>query len=300
MTAMSPLPAKLALATLLALGAAAGAHAQEATRSTDSAGSQTVLPVWNNANGRLEALLVLEPTDDIAQAGARWRLGSGSLDTAFGLDSGNSLGLLCDYGAGLANAIGNLANNCLLASLDSTSAPGDGGGTSRASTTAAINRSGGRVGVSLGETRGNLPSWLSTSPSIGGGQVDGNDLTVFARKNINDQAFVSIAGTVAKARLIPYAQAPEGLAGRWDSKSVSVGGGFGNFGASIVGQVVDTPGHERWEGVGLGLTWRTPWSGRLTVGADNVVTRGRNPFSPRTENGEDEGTVPYVRYEQDL
>ena len=48
-----------------------------------------------------------------------------------------------------------------------------------------------------------------------------------------------------------------------------------------------------------GLTWRTPWSGQLTVGAENVVTRGKNPFS--TGNAEtDEGTVPYVRYEQDL
>ena len=47
-----------------------------------------------------------------------------------------------------------------------------------------------------------------------------------------------------------------------------------------------------------GLTWRTPWSGQLSVGADNVVTRGKNPFS--TANQDDEGTVPYVRYQQDL
>jgi len=47
------------------------------------------------------------------------------------------------------------------------------------------------------------------------------------------------------------------------------------------------------------LTWRTPWSGQLTVGAENVVTRGKNPFAPRNEST-DEGTVPYVRYEQDL
>ena len=52
------------------------------------------------------------------------------------------------------------------------------------------------------------------------------------------------------------------------------------------------------EGPGLGLTWRTPWSGQLSVGADNVVTRGKNPFSATNPN--DEGTVPYVRYQQDL
>ena len=59
------------------------------------------------------------------------------------------------------------------------------------------------------------------------------------------------------------------------------------------------PSLPAWSGLGVGLTWRTPWSGQLTVGADNVVTRGKNPFS--ASNLEDgEGTVPYVRYEQDL
>ena len=70
---------------------------------------------------------------------------------------------------------------------------------------------------------------------------------------------------------------------------------------AIVGHVVDTPGQPKWSGLGLGLTWRTPWSGQLTVGADNVVTRGKNPFTAAGNTGDDgEGTVPYVRYEQDL
>jgi len=36
------------------------------------------------------------------------------------------------------------------------------------------------------------------------------------------------------------------------------------------------------------------------VGADNVVTHGKNPFSPSANSTDEEGTVPYVRYEQDL
>ncbi len=290
-------PAKLALAALLAFGVAAGAHAQSQPRRDD----QTVLPIWNNASGQLEALLVLEPTDDdVASSGARLRFGGNRLDAAFGLEAGDSLALLCDHQSGLSHALGNLANNCLLASLDDGIGGDDGG--RRNTATAALSRPGGSVGVSVGETSGNLPAWLTSSGAArgGGGQVDGNDLTVFVQKNIRDQGYVSIAGTVAKARLIPFTQAPDGMADRWDSKSLSVGGGFGDFGANVIGQVIDTPGQPRWEGLGLGLTWRTPWSGQLTVGAENVVTRGRNPFSPRGENGEDEGTVPYVRYEQDL
>ena len=64
--------------------------------------------------------------------------------------------------------------------------------------------------------------------------------------------------------------------------------------------MIDVPGKPgKWEGLGIGLTWRTPWSGQLTVGAENVISRGKNPFSPRNESNDD-GTVPYVRYEQDL
>ena len=173
----------------------------------------------------------------------------------------------------------------------------DDNGSRRASVNAAISRNGGKLGLSLGGGHDTLPSWLT--PGSAGSKVDVNDLTVFAQKNLSRQGFVSIAGTVAKAHLISPADAPA-LADRWSSKSLSVGGGFGAFGASIVGHVVDTPGRPKWEGLGLGLTWRTPWSGQLTVGADNVVTRGKNPFSPSANSTDEEGTVPYVRYEQDL
>ncbi len=288
--------APLALSALLALGVAADVHAQSRAAASEQ---QAVLPIWNNTSGRLEALLVLEPTEEGgAQAGARWRFGGNRLDAAFGLDTGDSLGLLCDYRGAMTHALGTLANNCALASLD---LDGDAEDARRGVASAALSRDGSRIGVSVGETRGHLPAWLTSGRAgAGSSDFDSNDLTVFAQKNISDQGYVSIAGTVAKARLIPYAQAPLDLADRWDSKSLTVGGGYGRFGASIIGQVIDSPGQPRWEGLGVGLTWRTPWSGQLTVGADNIVTRGRNPFALRGENGEDEGTVPYVRYEQDL
>ena len=64
--------------------------------------------------------------------------------------------------------------------------------------------------------------------------------------------------------------------------------------------MIDVPGQSnQWRGIGLGLTWRTPWSGQLTVGADNVVTRGKNPFAAPA-GADEQGTTPYVRYEQDL
>jgi hypothetical protein len=273
----------------------AGASAQ-----TRRGGDSTWLPVWNNASGKLEAYLVLEPTE-APQVGSRWRFGNNSLDATFGLEAGNSLALLCNGKAGMAGALGNLPNNCLLANLgdklDDTAR-----GSRRASATAAFSRRAGKLGVTAGSGRDTLPDWLvpGNAGNAARSQVDVNDLTVFAQKNLRNEGFVSIAGTVAKARLVPASEAAPDLADRWSSKSLTVGGGYGAFGASVVGHVVDTPGQPAFGGLGLGLTWRTPWSGQLTVGADNVVTRGKNPFSTSTGDEKDDGAVPYVRYEQDL
>lgn len=283
---------RLPLALLIALGAITGAHAQSVPGTQDS----TVLPIWNKGSGKVEALLYLEPTGE-QMTGARWHFGRNSLDAAFGLSSGDSLGLLCNSSRG--SSISGLASHCMLASLGDDDEDDNGLGR-RISAATSFNRPGGRVGLSAGTGRDTLPAWLSGNGKTPAMRMEQNDLTVFGQKNIGREGFVSIGGTYAKARLVPLADAGPALVDQWDSKSLSIGGGYGPFSANIIGRVVDAPGQPgKWEGLGLGLTWRTPWSGQLTVGAENVITRGKNPFSPRNESN-DEGTVPYVRYEQDL
>lgn len=285
----------LLFAIVFAFAAASGAHAQS---KTPRRGDSAVLPVLNKSSGKLEAYLLLEPTSNGAEAGARWRFGRNSLDAAFGLEAGDSLALLCNRQSGLGSALGSLPNNCVLGAIDDDAS---NLGSRRASASAALASGGARVGLSAGSGRDTLPAWLSGGRAVGNGQVDVNDLTVFAQKTIGREGMVSIAGTVARARLISPAEASNfGVSDQWNTRTLSVGGGYGAFGASIIGHVVDTPGQRKWEGVGLGLTWRTPWSGQLTVGADNLVTRGKNPFLPAADANQDEGAVPYVRYEQDL
>ena len=60
----------LPLALCLALGVATGAHAQ--TGNPSGSEDATVLPVWTNSNGKLEAVLLLVPTQP-DPCGARWR-----------------------------------------------------------------------------------------------------------------------------------------------------------------------------------------------------------------------------------
>jgi hypothetical protein len=278
--------ARLSLAVLLALGAATGALAQSTGKSRDSA----VLPVWNQASGKVEAVLLLEPAGNRV-AGGKWKLGNHTLDASFGLDAGNGLGLVCDRKSGLTHGIGNLIDHCMVAALDSSS-------NRQANAGASLGRSGNRLGLLLSNTRDSLPSWLS--PNRQPSRVDQNSLTVYGQKNIGREATVSIGGTWARARLVPASAMPASVTDRWTSKSFTVGAGLGDFGANIVGRVVDIPAQPgRWEGLDFGLTWRTPWSGQLSVGAENIVTRGKNPFAPGNSD-QDDGTVPYVRYEQDL
>ncbi|HSD15939.1 MAG TPA: hypothetical protein VLC71_01600 [Thermomonas sp.] len=276
---------------MLALACASGVvQAQSKAKRSDA----KVLPVLNK-DGKLEAVLLLEPATTGAGAGARWRFGSTTLEATYGLETGSSLALLCDRQTGLPSAIGQLASNCVLASVD-----GDkpGTGSRHATTSASVSRNGHKVGVSVGSGRDNLPVWLAPT-QLGGARYEQNDFSLFAEKAISREGFVSVGGTVARARLVPAADVPQ-LADQWNTRSLSIGGGIGSFGANVVGRVVNVPGESNvWKGLGLGLTWRTPWSGQLSVGADNVVTRGKNPFSVNGQK-DDEGTVPYVRYQQDL
>jgi hypothetical protein len=274
------------LTAFLALAMSAGAYAQ-ATKNDDT----MQLPIWNQASGKVEAVLLLEPADQ-ASVGVRRRFSEGALDAAFGLGAGDSLGLLCDRKNGISGTLGNLANHCLLASMGDESPDNN---NRRINATTGFSRNGGRVGLTLGSSQESLPAWLSPAR----GKVEQHDVTIYGEKSIGREGFVTIGGTVAKARIVSAADVPE-LADRWNTRSLSIGGGYGPFSGNIIGRVIDVPGQgQQWQGLGLGFTWRTPWSGQLTVGADNVVTRGKNPFAaPATS--EEQGTVPYVRYEQDL
>lgn len=279
---MRPHLLTLPLVLSLALGAATSAHAQ-----SKGVGDRVELPVWNKSSGSIEAIVVLEPAD-VAKSRTLARFGVRHLGSTFGLNAGDSLGLLCDRKQGLSSALNNLADNCVLASIPAR----------RSGATAIFQRNGTQVGLGAGSSRTPIPAWLA--PGTGGnGRVDLNDITIFSQKTLPREGYVSIAGTVAKARLQSPSEIP-GFSDRWTSRQLNLGGGIGDFGVNVIGEVVDTPGRDRWGSLGLGLSWRTPWSGQLTVGADNLVTRGKNPFAPASTESEDEGAVPYVRYEQDL
>ena len=85
-----------------------------------------------------------------------------------------------------------------------------------------------------------------------------------------------------------------------DQLSLSLGLDAGSLRGAIVGHVIssDDPAlaGKRWTTLDLGLSWRTPWSGELSVGAQNLWTAPQS--SPR--DAENQTRTPYIQYRQDL
>ena len=150
---------------LLALACASGAvQAQSKVAKRNDA--RVSVPVLNK-DGKLEAVLLLEPATTGAGAGARWRFGSTTLEATYGLETGSSLALLCDRQNGLSSTMGQLASNCVLGVLGSAEGDKPGTGSRHATSSASLSRNGNKVGVAVGSGRDTLPVWLAPNQSGG-------------------------------------------------------------------------------------------------------------------------------------
>ena len=323
---MNPFRA-LAAATVLALAASTALAQAPAPLVVPAADNgTTALPIIRNnqvegflliesgasaaPRSSLDRILGREAQSPAVGAGVVFPLDQGRrLTTSLSLETNPTIGLLCNGGA-LSRGFGSLARDCLVANL----APSPAGplALSQPGLRAQARLSGdeGALTASLGLNRFEihsplmLPGAVSGEPlrplSLGGVEVEQEDIGLLGELKLGESGWVSIGGTLARARIVPASQRPGGLPPQWNAGTLSLGGGIGDFGGEIIGRVIEIPGSTvRYSNVGLGVTWRAPWRARLSVGAENVISRGQNPFAPRTDD-DDEDRVPYIRYEQDL
>ena len=129
--------------------------------------------------------------------------------------------------------------------------------------------------------------------------------SLIGQVTLGTQSWVSIGGTLARVRLIPTEQLRGGLPPEWSSGSLSLGGGRRQFRRRNHRPDDRSPGPDPAATAPSAPASPGARRGRreLSVGADNIVTRGKNPFGlpdARDADNEDEGRVPYVRYQQDL
>jgi hypothetical protein len=306
------------LSLCLAL-AATMAHAQA---PRDPATGTAVLPVVNN--GQLEGLLLLEPSAlpqlpsqrIISPAPSRnLMLGNGlQLRAGLSLEANPGIGVLCDSAGTVITTVGSLAAHCLVADLNAPRSPLLPG---KASGVLQLRRADNSLSASLGANRTllggmlGLPGDGSADQRLldsllgpGAAMLDQHNASLVGQIGIGSQGWIRVGGTVARVRLIPASQLPDSFPAEWNTSSLTLGAGGRRIGGEITGQVIEIPGqNQRFSTLGAGVTWRTPWRGRLSVGAENLLTRGKNPFGlpdSHDSDEEDEGRVPYVRYQQDL
>lgn len=88
---------------------------------------------------------------------------------------------------------------------------------------------------------------------------------------------------------------------------LGIGMNYGAFSGNVTGHVqrLNEPGaitNPYFSGIDIGVSWRTPWRGELTLGARNVVSKpvATEPMPAERELVESTTRTPYVRYKQDL
>jgi hypothetical protein len=309
--------ARLTLCLLLAFLATA-AFGQSNVPAAPGSANTTVLPLWNTRSGQVDALLLIEPSilpQLPSQRVIRPANGGMQLRAGLTLEANPGMGVLCNNGS-VITSVGSMAGHCMLVNLAAQPGPLPGRSAingvlqlqhSRASVTGSLGLDRETLGPGSPLPLGNSPADRRLLDSLLGpnsATLDSRNASLIGQVNLGTQSWLSIGGTLARVRLIPTEQLRGGLPPEWGAGSLSLAGGRGNFGGEITGQMIEVPGQVgRYRTLGAGVTWRTPWRARLSVGADNLVTRGKNPFGlpdARAVGEEDEGRVPYVRYQQDL
>ncbi len=280
-----------------------------------------VLPIWSGTSGRLLAVVALPASRvDIADtllpayagaaawqlagqrgagAGVEWRLGNGLRLDARLSQYGFDTPVDCPTGACFALAAAPLTVSGLL-------------GLGWTSPDAAFDLSYGLSWLDLQErarTSGFSPSASEGSflPALAMpaliGSLRGEETALFARGrwHMNDVTALDLGASYSRSRLAPLGTYdPLTSDFDLDQLSLSLGLNVGSLRGAVIGRVTrsDDPAlaGQRWTAVDLGISWRTPWSGELSVGAQNLWgSSTRNPRSVEVQ-----GRTPYIQYRQDL
>ena len=108
---------------------------------------------------------------------------------------------------------------------------------------------------------------------------------------------IDLGASLGRIRLLPEADGVRGFS----QTALSLGLNHGSLSGNITGRLNNPlqplPGTlQRWTSIDLGVTWRTPWQGELSVGAQNLWSTP----SPPGDEADAQARVPYVQYRQDL
>lgn len=300
--------------------------------SADVSGSHSpVVPLWASSDGRLLAIValsndsgapVLPPSPafggvsdlriidatDLFSSGLRWRIGNG---LRADLLVGRQVAPISFQSYTTADCASPL--NC---ALDNASRQGMLGGTMGLGWTSPANT----FDVSFGL------SWLDRASSntlVNNAALGAFDLTFFdgaastpfaldsahsltARATWQPEGgpLFDLTAGLSQAQLAPIWYGLHGSGLDLNQATLGLGLSTGALRGSIVGHVmsVDDPslvGNKRWSGLDFGVSWRTPWRGEVSVGAQNLWSAPLDA-NPARDTDSAQSRVPYVQYRQDL
>ena len=277
-------------------GVAESLLAQPVVSSTP-AGTGTLVPLWRTADGRLLSLKTdrSSPAEVVAShAPLSLRVVDGSSVVTTGLE----------YGFGP-----RLQAHAEVSELSWAHAGQRLRGSEVGATYVAGRYS---LGVSVGTN--SVPNAGSVLPRVLPGAAPGVDglssfdnsaqLNARGRFALNSKSGIDLGASVGRIHLLPG-----NLLGvdTLDQKALSFGVDHGALSGVLTGRTmqpqVALPGElnadRRWNSIDLGVTWRLPWRGSLSVGAQNLWSSGTPANTPAGPEP-DQSRTPYVQYHQDL
>lgn len=142
-----------------------------------------------------------------------------------------------------------------------------------------------------------LPNVLSSS-----GLESGTSLYARGRWKLGDDTAFDLGASYGHGRTLPFGSLANSVPGiDLDQLSLSLGLDAGSLRGAIVGHVLrsDDPAliGKKWTALDLGVSWRTPWRGEISVGAQNLWSA---PLDTTRDADAPQSRMPYIQYRQDL
>ena len=144
---------------------------------------------------------------------------------------------------------------------------------------------------------------LTLPQALSSGLQSQTALFARGRWRFGEETALDVGATYGHGSTLPYATLGGGaLPGiDIDQLSLSLGVDAGSLRGAIVGHVLrsDDPllVGRKWTALDLGVSWRTPWRGEISVGAQNLWSA---PLDAPREADPNQARTPYIQYRQDL
>ena len=287
-----------------------------------------VLPLWRSPDGRLLAIVASSSTQQWTPLRARAPLFNSALDFRV-VDASTFLysGLRYDLPNGM-HVGAALVRHQLQTPGCVAAQPGvrgslcvqnhAAGGVMGGEVNTGFSRGAAGVNIALGLSRpsgGSLPGGTPTLAPLYGAYMaeplGGLPLGLLGTSTtLRAQGHMMLGETrlelgAGYGELQPRSDLPLAFSGLTE-RSLSFGVDRGSISGVITGRVlqpnalIGIPGgtYQHWSTIDLGITWRLPWQGALSVGTQNLWSFGTPPVI--AGQPADASRIPYVQYHQDL